>query len=85
MSNEDLVNKIERSLHMLIDNSTAAGRLEVRDDLRGICEPDYMILNAFRSNVTLHRRIIMNTVKQLIDNGEDNGSKKEASDDEAPV
>ena len=29
MSNEDLVNKIERSLHMLIDNSTAAGRLEV--------------------------------------------------------
>ena len=67
MSNEDLVNKIERSLWMLIDSSTTVGRLEVRDDIRGLCGTDYMLLTSFRDSVTLHRRIIMNTVKQLID------------------
>ena len=39
MSNEDLVNKIERSLWMLIDSSTTVGRLEVRDDIRGYVKP----------------------------------------------
>ena len=85
MSNKDLVNKIERSLHMLIDSSTTVGRLEVRDDMMGLCELDYMLLTSFRDSVTRHRRIIMNTVKQLIDNGEDDGSKEEASDDETSV
>ena len=75
MANKDLVEKVERSLWRLIDNSTAAGRLEQRETASGLCETDFIVLNAFRSNVTLHRRIIMNIVKHLADKGADNESK----------
>lgn len=69
MTNKDLVKKVERSIWRLIDNSTAAGRLEQQETARGLCETDVIILNAFRSNVTLYRRIIMNIVKHLADKG----------------
>ena len=69
MANKDLVEEVERSLWRLIDNSTAAGRLEQRETASGLSETDVIVLNAFRSNVTRHRRIIMNIVKHLADKG----------------
>ena len=69
MANKDLVEEVERSIWRLIDNSTAAGRLEQRETASGLSETDVIVLNAFRSNVTRHRRIIMNIVKHLADKG----------------
>lgn len=81
MPNEDLVKKAERSLWSLIDLSTAAGRLEQQDTARGLCETDFITLNAFRFSITLHRKIIMNIVKHLADKGVENESKKETGND----
>ena len=75
MANKALVEEVERSIWRLIDNSTAAGKLEQRETASGLSETDVIVLNAFRSNVTWHRRIIMNIVKHLADKGEENESK----------
>ena len=73
MANEELMKQLEDSLQRLIDNSSAAGKLEERDAMLGLSETDIMIHNAFRANALRHKEAVRVIIKDLIEKVEDPG------------
>ena len=76
MTNEELMKQVEDSLRRLIDNSSAAGKLEARNAMLSLSETDIMIHNAFRANALRHKEIIRVIIKDLIEKVEDHGKQE---------
>lgn len=76
MTNEELMKQLEDSLRRLIDNSSAAGKLEAQGAMLGLSETDIMIHNAFRANALRHKEVIRVIIKHLIEKVEDHGKQE---------
>ena len=76
MTNEELMKQIEDSLRRLIDNSSAAGKLEERNARLELSETDIMIHNAFRANALRHKEAIRVIIKDFIKKVEDHGKQE---------
>ena len=76
MTNEELMKQVEDSLRRLIDNSSAAGKLEAQDAMLGLSETDIMIHNAFRANALRHKEAVRVIIKDLIEKVEDHGKQE---------
>ncbi len=73
MTNEELMRQVEDSLWRLIDNSSAAGKLEARNAGWELSETDVMMRNAFRANALRHKEAVREIIKHLIKKVEDPG------------
>jgi len=71
MTNEELMKQAEDSLRRLIDNSSAAGKLEARNAGWGLSETDLMMHNAFCANALRHKEVVRVIIKDLIKKVED--------------
>lgn len=76
MTNEELMKQLEDSLRRLIDNSSAAGKLEARNAMLGLSETDIMIRDAFRANALLHKEAVGVIIKDFIKKVEDHGKQE---------
>ena len=76
MTNEELMKQLEDSLRRLIDNSSAAGKLEERNARLELSETDIMIHNAFRANALRHKEAVRVIIKDLIEKVEDPGKQE---------
>ena len=76
MTNEELMKQLEDSLRRLIDNSSAAGKLEAQDAMLGLSETDIMIHNAFRANALRHKEAVRVIIKDFIKKVEDHGKQE---------
>ena len=77
MTNEALMKQVEDSLRRLIDNSSAAGKLEALPLLGwGLSETDIMKHNAFRANALRHKEAVRVIIKDLIEKVEDQGKQE---------
>ena len=76
MTNEELMKQVEDSLRRLIDNSSAAGKLEAMDAMLGLSETDLMMRNAFRANTLRHKEAVRVIIKHLIKKVEDHGKQE---------
>ena len=76
MTNEELMKQVEDSLRRLIDNSSAAGKLEGLNAKLGLSETDIMIHNAFRANALRHKETVRVIIKDLIEKVEDHGKQE---------
>jgi len=76
MTNEELMRQVEDSLWRLIDNSSAAGKLEAQGAMLGLSETDIMIHNAFRANALRHKEAVRVIIKDLIEKVEDHGKQE---------
>ena len=65
MTNEELMKQVEDSLRRLIDNSSAAGKLEARNAGRELSETDIMMRDAFRANALRHKEAVLVIIKAL--------------------
>lgn len=76
MTNEELMKQLEDSLRRLIDNSSAAGKLEARNAGWGLSETDIMMRDAFRANALRHKEAVRVIIKDLIEKVEDHGKQE---------
>ncbi len=76
MTNEELMRQVEDSLWRLMDNSSAAGKLEARNAWWELSETDIMIRDAFRANALRHKEAVREIIKHLIKKVEDHGKQE---------
>lgn len=76
MTNEELMKQVEDSLRRLIDNSSAAGKLEGRNARLELSETDIMMRDAFRANAMRHKEAVREIIKHLIKKVEDHGKQE---------